>query len=139
VSPLSDVPVRADLDFEVPACYKHNPPRLQPGYLSKFKEETLFYIFYSMPQVGSGLIVTLVWVWQVGWEQQVAAMSVGCGVAAGLARRLGGRTAGSEPCSSEGSGLPSRLSCVVSSLCSLHPTLFVLILVSATCCRTRRS
>lgn len=25
--------------------------RLQPGYLSKFKEESLFYIFYSMPQV----------------------------------------------------------------------------------------
>jgi CCR4-NOT transcription complex subunit 2 len=51
VSPLSDAPVRADLDFEVPSCYKHNPPRLQPGYLAKFKEETLFYIFYSMPQV----------------------------------------------------------------------------------------
>lgn len=51
VSPLADVPVRADLDFEVPSCYKHNPPRLQPGYLAKFKEETLFYIFYSMPQV----------------------------------------------------------------------------------------
>eukprot|EP00775_Hariotina_reticulata_P003106 gene3106-3384_t len=50
VSPLADTPVRADLDFEVPACYKHNPPRLQPGYLAKFKEETLFYIFYSMPQ-----------------------------------------------------------------------------------------
>ena len=51
VSPLADTPVRADLDFEVPSCYKHNPPRLQPGYLAKFKEETLFYIFYSMPQV----------------------------------------------------------------------------------------
>lgn len=51
VSPLADNPVRADLDFEVPSCYKHNPPRLQPGYLAKFKEETLFYIFYSMPQV----------------------------------------------------------------------------------------
>ena len=35
---------------QVPACYKHTPPRLQPGYLAKFKEETLFYIFYSMPQ-----------------------------------------------------------------------------------------
>jgi CCR4-NOT transcription complex subunit 2 len=51
VSPLADAPVRADLDFEVPACYKRSPPRLQPGYLAKFKEETLFYIFYSMPQV----------------------------------------------------------------------------------------
>jgi hypothetical protein len=37
--------------LEVPSCYKHTPPRLQPGYLSKFKQETLFYIFYSMPQV----------------------------------------------------------------------------------------
>jgi hypothetical protein len=53
VSPLADNPVRADLDFEVPSCYKHTPPRLQPGYLAKFKEETLFYIFYSMPQVNT--------------------------------------------------------------------------------------
>lgn len=57
VSPLADNPVRADLDFEVPACYKHNPPRLQPGYLAKFKEETLFYIFYSMPQVSTVQLV----------------------------------------------------------------------------------
>jgi CCR4-NOT transcription complex subunit 2 len=54
VSPLADNPVRQDLDFEVPSCYKHTPPRLQPGYLAKFKEETLFYIFYSMPQVCFG-------------------------------------------------------------------------------------
>ncbi len=33
-------------EFELPACYKHIPQRLQPGYLTKFKEETLFYIFY---------------------------------------------------------------------------------------------
>ena len=42
--------------IQVPACYKHTPPRLQPGYLSKFKEETLFYIFYSMPQDEAQLI-----------------------------------------------------------------------------------
>jgi CCR4-NOT transcription complex subunit 2 len=34
---------------QVPECYRHNPPRLQPGYFSKFAQETLFYIFYSMP------------------------------------------------------------------------------------------
>ncbi|KAL6746279.1 hypothetical protein V8C86DRAFT_1547105 [Haematococcus lacustris] len=49
VSPLSDTPIKAEPDFELPACYKHNPQRLQPGYLAKFKEETLFYIFYSAP------------------------------------------------------------------------------------------
>jgi hypothetical protein len=54
VSPLADNPVRQEPDFAVPACYKHTPPRLQPGYLAKFKEDTLFYIFYSMPQVREG-------------------------------------------------------------------------------------
>lgn len=33
----------------MPACYLHNPPRLQPGYFAKFQQDTLFYIFYSMP------------------------------------------------------------------------------------------
>jgi CCR4-NOT transcription complex subunit 2 len=56
VSPLSDSPVRREPEFEVPACYKHTPPRLQPGHLAKFKEETLFYIFYSMPQDEAQLI-----------------------------------------------------------------------------------
>jgi CCR4-NOT transcription complex subunit 2 len=36
----------AEPDFELPSCYKHIPQRLQPGHLTKFKEETLFYIFY---------------------------------------------------------------------------------------------
>ena len=35
--------------LQVPACYLHNPPRLQPGYFAKFQQDTLFYIFYSMP------------------------------------------------------------------------------------------
>lgn len=35
--------------FQVPDCYRHSPARLQPGYLSKFQADTLFYIFYSMP------------------------------------------------------------------------------------------
>lgn len=34
---------------QVPECYRHAPPRLQPGYFTKFAQETLFYIFYSMP------------------------------------------------------------------------------------------
>lgn len=33
----------------MPDCYRHSPARLQPGYLSKFQADTLFYIFYSMP------------------------------------------------------------------------------------------
>ena len=35
--------------MQVPACYMHNPPRLRPGYFGKFQQDTLFYIFYSMP------------------------------------------------------------------------------------------
>lgn len=50
VSPLADNPIKAEPEWDVPACYKHPAPRLHPGYLAKFKEETLFYIFYSMPQ-----------------------------------------------------------------------------------------
>lgn len=34
---------------QVPECYRHAPPRLQAGYFTKFAQETLFYIFYSMP------------------------------------------------------------------------------------------
>lgn len=30
-------------------CYRQPPPRLKSGYFSKFQQETLFYIFYSMP------------------------------------------------------------------------------------------
>lgn len=33
----------------MPTCYQHKPPRLQAGYFSKFQQDTLFYIFYSMP------------------------------------------------------------------------------------------
>ena len=38
-----------DSTLQVPACYKQTPPRLKPGYFSKFQQDTLFYIFYSMP------------------------------------------------------------------------------------------
>ena len=48
-SPWVDNPLRPEPEFKVPACYLHNPPRLQPGYFSKFQQDTLFFIFYSMP------------------------------------------------------------------------------------------
>ncbi len=35
--------------MQVPSCYLHQPPRLQAGYFAKFQQDTLFYIFYSMP------------------------------------------------------------------------------------------
>ena len=37
------------LHLQVPACYRQPAPRLKPGYFSKFQQDTLFYIFYSMP------------------------------------------------------------------------------------------
>lgn len=33
----------------MPPYYRHKPPRLHLGYLTKFTQETLFYVFYSMP------------------------------------------------------------------------------------------
>jgi len=48
-SPWADAPSRPEAEFQVPSCYLHLPPRLQPGYFGKFQQETLFYIFYSMP------------------------------------------------------------------------------------------
>ena len=34
---------------QVPQCYLNSPSRLQPGYFAKFQQDTLFYVFYSMP------------------------------------------------------------------------------------------
>eukprot|EP00951_Prasinocladus_malaysianus_P002117 scaffold15007_cov43-Prasinocladus_malaysianus.AAC.2 len=48
-SPWADGPGRPEPEFTTPGCYLHVPPRLQPGYFSKFQQETLFYIFFSMP------------------------------------------------------------------------------------------
>ena len=68
-SPLSDNPIRTnEPEFEIPACYRHAPQRLLPGHLSKFKEETLFYVFYSMPQEEAQLVAadelyTRGWFW----------------------------------------------------------------------------
>lgn len=44
VSPLADSPIKPEPSFELPACYSFVPQRLQPGYLGKFKDETLFYM-----------------------------------------------------------------------------------------------
>ncbi|XP_071717115.1 probable NOT transcription complex subunit VIP2 [Rutidosis leptorrhynchoides] len=50
-SPWSDEPIKGDPDFTVPQCYyAKEPPFLNQRYFSKFQLNTLFYIFYSMPQ-----------------------------------------------------------------------------------------
>ncbi|XP_057955831.1 probable NOT transcription complex subunit VIP2 isoform X2 [Malania oleifera] len=50
-SPWSDGPAKGDPEFSLPQCYyAKQPPALHQGYFSKFPEETLFYIFYSMPK-----------------------------------------------------------------------------------------
>ena len=36
--------------FNLPFCYYMQPPALKTSHLSKFKLETLFYIFYNMPR-----------------------------------------------------------------------------------------
>ncbi|XP_047941999.1 probable NOT transcription complex subunit VIP2 isoform X3 [Salvia hispanica] len=50
-SPWSDEPVRGEPEFSVPECYyaKQTPP-LKQTYFARFRPETLFYIFYSMPK-----------------------------------------------------------------------------------------
>ncbi|KAI3678398.1 hypothetical protein L6452_37688 [Arctium lappa] len=50
-SPWSDESVKGDPDFTVPQCYHaKQAPVLNQRYFSKFQLNTLFYIFYSMPQ-----------------------------------------------------------------------------------------
>ncbi|CAM6102910.1 unnamed protein product [Calypogeia fissa] len=48
-SPWADGPIRGEPEFTLPQCYVQQAPRLQPGYFAKFQQDTLFYIFYSMP------------------------------------------------------------------------------------------
>ena len=38
VAPLTDVPVRLEPEFDLPACYRHTPQRLQAGYLGEGKD-----------------------------------------------------------------------------------------------------
>jgi len=39
-----------DPKFDLPACYRMSAPPSAQSKMSKFAEETLFYIFYAMPQ-----------------------------------------------------------------------------------------
>lgn len=48
-SPWADQPQRLEPEYRLPVCYIQQAPRLLPSYFSKFKLDTLFYIFYSMP------------------------------------------------------------------------------------------
>lgn len=51
-SPWASSPMkRRDPEFQIPACYYINPPLPSPtDKMSLFSDETLFYIFYSMPK-----------------------------------------------------------------------------------------
>ncbi|BBM99415.1 CCR4-NOT transcription complex subunit 2 [Marchantia polymorpha subsp. ruderalis] len=48
-SPWADGPIRGEPEFTLPQCYNQAAPKLQSGYYAKFQQDTLFYIFYSMP------------------------------------------------------------------------------------------
>lgn len=50
-SPFSDTPLRRDTQYQIPQCYYIQPPLPPPiDKMGLFSDETLFYIFYSMPQ-----------------------------------------------------------------------------------------
>jgi len=49
-SPWSDNPPRVQPEYRIPSCYFMNPPHLRFQMFQRFKLETLFYIFYSMPR-----------------------------------------------------------------------------------------
>lgn len=49
-SPWADSPLKLEDDFISPSCFLQiSPPKLVPGALQKFRNETLLFIFYSMP------------------------------------------------------------------------------------------
>jgi CCR4-NOT transcription complex subunit 2 len=48
--PCHDQPTKRDPDYVLPYCYYMQPPALKTSHLTKFKPETLFYIFYNMPK-----------------------------------------------------------------------------------------
>ncbi|XP_058203277.1 probable NOT transcription complex subunit VIP2 [Rhododendron vialii] len=49
-SPWSDEPAMGDPEFTVPQCYHaKQPPALSESYFLKFSMDTLFYVFFSMP------------------------------------------------------------------------------------------
>jgi CCR4-NOT transcription complex subunit 2 len=39
-----------DPKYDLPACYRMSAPPSAQSKMSKFSDETLFYIFYAMPQ-----------------------------------------------------------------------------------------
>lgn len=49
-SPWSENPTNKEPQYQLPMCYYMQPPALKTGHLSKFLDETLFYIFYALPQ-----------------------------------------------------------------------------------------
>lgn len=49
-SPWAEEPATPEPQFNLPSCYFLQPPPLKPMHLKNFQLETLFYIFYSMPQ-----------------------------------------------------------------------------------------
>jgi len=48
-SPWSDGPTRVQPEFRIPSCYYLQPPALRFEMFKQFTQNTLFYIFYTMP------------------------------------------------------------------------------------------
>lgn len=49
-SPWNDTPTRIQPEFTLPTCYYLEQPLPLNKHFAKFTDETLFYIFYSMPK-----------------------------------------------------------------------------------------
>ncbi|CAM9802798.1 unnamed protein product [Discosporangium mesarthrocarpum] len=49
-SPWAESPAPREPQFQLPSCYFIQPPPLKPNNLRGFHVETLFYMFYAMPQ-----------------------------------------------------------------------------------------
>jgi len=50
LSPWADGPAPSGVGLRVPECYLQQAPRLQSGHFRSFPENTLFFVFFSMPQ-----------------------------------------------------------------------------------------
>lgn len=48
-SPWAETQSGKEPQFNLPMCYYMQPPALKTSHLSKFQLETLFYIFYAIP------------------------------------------------------------------------------------------
>jgi CCR4-NOT transcription complex subunit 2 len=48
-SPFTDQPSNMETQYVTPQCYLMHPPQLKMEHLSKYKLETLFYMFYTSP------------------------------------------------------------------------------------------